>query len=229
MLSTKVAASARQAAKTAKTSHDRVSIAVREHVFHEGDEARAIFEIVSGAVALYRTGSDGSRVIQGIRFPGEFIGYSRNGEYTASALAVDHSVVRRASCAALENVADPKQAHRCMSACSGEVDRLSDQIMILGSRSALGALAATLLDFSERGAGGAAVVTMPLLRSELADLIGHSLETVSRAMTKLRWLGAIDLPQPTVVRILNRQLLRDLAEKDGEGAARSRCGARSRA
>ena len=67
---------------------DRLRIAGREHVFHEGDEAEWLFEIVSGAVALYRNTLDGSRVIEGVRFPGEVIGHARRGAYRTSALAV---------------------------------------------------------------------------------------------------------------------------------------------
>lgn len=201
---------------------DRLKVAAREHVFHEGDDADWLYEVTSGAVILYRTTFDGSRVIQGVRFPGEIFGYSREGGHGTSALAVQPCLLNRLARPTGVNMDEPGLARRFMAACASEFERLSDQIMILSSRSAVGGLAATLLDFSERGAAGGDLMVLPLRRTELADLLGLTMETASRAMTRLRTLGAIELLRPDVVRIRDRALLRQIAEGDGEGSARGR-------
>jgi CRP-like cAMP-binding protein len=204
---------------------ERIAIGRREHIFHEGDDADWLYEILSGAVALYRSALDGMRVIEGVRFPREIIGYSPHGVLGMSALAVEPCTLVRISRDAIGATDDLERAQRLLAGCAAELDRLSDQIVILSSRSAVGAMAATILDFSARGSGGSATVVLPLRRAELADLLGLTIETASRAISRLRAVGAIELTRPDVVRILDRARLHELAVGDGEGAARGRLAA----
>ena len=55
-------------------------------------------------------------------------------------------------------------------------------------------------------------VAIPMGRADIADHLILQLETVSRSFAKLVQFGAIVLPKPTRVRVLDRQLLQDLAD-----------------
>jgi CRP/FNR family transcriptional regulator, anaerobic regulatory protein len=55
------------------------------------------------------------------------------------------------------------------------------------------------------------VVSVPMARSDIADYLGLTTETVSRTFTKLKVEGLIALPTPNNVEILDRDQLEDFA------------------
>ncbi|RAI03825.1 transcriptional regulator [Acuticoccus sediminis] len=195
-----------------------------EHIFHEGAPAEAMFMIVNGVVVIYRTGIDGCRIIQDLRFKGEYVGVGYEENYSFSAIAVRPTVVRRIARAAVERAIDesPVTARRLLEALTLEQSRLSDRLMVIGSRTAIGRVAACFLDISSRSSGGAETFMVPISRSEMADYLGLTIETVSRAITRLRTLGIIALPRSDTVTIRDRAALQALAQDDGDGAARGR-------
>ena len=67
----------------------------------------------------------------------------------------------------------------------------------------------------QRGAGGtrSAAFELPLSRGEIADLLGLTIETVSRQMTRLRAAGIIDLPGGRAVVIRDVAALAEAAEE----------------
>lgn len=201
--------------------------AKQEHLFHEGDPAAALFIIESGAVVIYRTARDGCRLIHGIRFKGEYVGLGYGETYGVSAVAVRPTTARSISRAALNRLieTDSTVARQMMLSLSAELMRTSDHLMVIGSRTAIGRVAACLLDLSERAAGGEGTFILPVSRSEMGDLLGLTIETVSRAMTRLKTLGIIALPRSDTVVIRSRSALLALAHDDGDGAARGRLAA----
>ncbi|WP_108660150.1 Crp/Fnr family transcriptional regulator [Acuticoccus kandeliae] len=196
----------------------------QEHLFHEGDPADAIFVVLSGVVVIYRTGLDGNRLIHGLRFAGELVGVGYGETFGVSAVAVRPSVVRRVSRASLERLIDEDHAavRQILKVLTAELMRTSDQLMVIGSRTAIGRVATCLLDMSTRAAGGGETFILPICRSEMADYLSLTIETVSRAMSRLKSLGIISLPQTNTVTIRDRAALQALAAEDGEGAARGR-------
>lgn len=190
----------------------------REPIFHEGDDAEAVFVVDAGVVMLHRTAVDGTRLIHGLRFSGELIGLSSLGRYMVGAVAARQTTLRRVPRCALDKAmeSDPLLARRLVAGCTAELMRACDQLMIVGSRSALGRVAAFLLDIAERMAGGVDTFVLPLTRQEMADALGLTMETVSRSMTRLRGVGVLALPNSGTVRLLDRARLRDLAQGDGE-------------
>lgn len=201
-----------------------VKFNAHEHLFHEGDEADALYEIESGVVVIYRVALDGSRQIHGLRYPGEFVGVGYGSTFGVSAVAVRPVTARRIPRPALDRAIDeaPKLARRLLEACTNELMRTSDQLMVISNRTAIGRVASCLLDIHERAAGGGDTVILPITRGEMGDLLGLTIETVSRAMTRLKSLGVISLPRSDTVIVRDREALHALAEGDGNGAARGR-------
>ncbi|MGZ5790911.1 MAG: helix-turn-helix domain-containing protein, partial [Croceibacterium sp.] len=76
-------------------------------------------------------------------------------------------------------------------------------------------IATFLLDMSERLAEGGAVpldrFDLPFSRQQIGDVLGLTIETVSRQMTKLKRDGVIDLPTRRAVAILDRAELEAIA------------------
>jgi CRP/FNR family transcriptional regulator len=92
-------------------------------------------------------------------------------------------------------------------------------MMLLGRKSAPEKIATFLLDMSERLAdngcmahtGPAKHFTLPFSRQQVADLLGLTIETVSRQFTKLKADGVVALPGRRDVEILDRAALQTLA------------------
>ena len=55
-----------------------------------------------------------------------------------------------------------------------------------------------------------------MTRSDIADYLGLTIETVSRTLTKLRQDGLIALPTPDRIKIRDRDQLEELAEGEVE-------------
>ena len=55
------------------------------------------------------------------------------------------------------------------------------------------------------------VVKLPMRRSDIGDMLGLTIETVSRTITKLRTMRVIDVINGTEVHILNTERLKELA------------------
>ena len=62
------------------------------------------------------------------------------------------------------------------------------------------------------GAAGRPTYELPLTRAQIADVLGLTIETVSRQMTRLRSSGIIALPTARAVTILDTTALERLAE-----------------
>jgi Mn-dependent DtxR family transcriptional regulator len=51
-----------------------------------------------------------------------------------------------------------------------------------------------------------------MTRTDIADFLGLTIETVSRTFTKLKMLGLIDLPHTSRVRLTNMERLQSLGD-----------------
>lgn len=97
-----------------------------------------------------------------------------------------------------------------------ELSSAYDLISILGHHDAEASVAAFLLDVDARAglhADAAGVVVLPMLRTDIADYLGLSHETVSRILTSFKRKGLIDIGRGRTVRIKERSALALLAGK----------------
>jgi CRP/FNR family nitrogen fixation transcriptional regulator len=87
--------------------------------------------------------------------------------------------------------------------------RAQNHMLLLGRKSALEKIATFLLDLAERTAHGDAV-DLPMSRSDIADHLGLTIETVSRSFTQLERQGVIELPTARRVMLSNKNALNQL-------------------
>jgi CRP/FNR family transcriptional regulator len=105
----------------------------------------------------------------------------------------------------------PELEHKLLKRTLSELDRARDWMMLLGRKSAGERVATLLLEMAQRladatcsGSGETARrFDLPLSRQQMADLLGLTIETVSRQLTRLRQAGIIDLPDRRAVVILD--------------------------
>ena len=205
-----------------ETSGDRFErgtirrIEAKEHVFCDGDPRTHVFRIEEGVVALSKLLGDGRRQIIEFAYPGDYIGLGTLREHIFDAQATCAAKVRCLSASALEQEAsrDAGLALKLYKAVSAELAAARSLLVSVGQQSAMERLSAFLLSLTVRNAGTGGdenVVKLPMRRSDIADLLGLTIETVSRTITKLRTMRVIDVVRGTEVHILDSDRLAELA------------------
>jgi CRP/FNR family transcriptional regulator len=173
-------------------------IAAKEHVFCEGDDRENVFRIEDGVIAVYKTLPDGRRQIIDFAYPGDLIGLGVLSEHVLSAQATVPARVRCLSAAALERMAetDASLALKLYKSVCQELAATRNLLVTVGQRSALERVAAFLVALHRRtGSSDSSSVKLDMRRSDIADLLGLTIETVSRTLTKLRTMMVIDVAQ----------------------------------
>ncbi|MCH9808514.1 MAG: Crp/Fnr family transcriptional regulator [Alphaproteobacteria bacterium] len=160
--------------------------------------------VVSGVIKLEKMSSDGRQQIVGLLFPPDFLGraYSRTNPYFAQAAtdveicAYPHSqfeqLLRK----------NPELEHRLFEDTLSELDAAREWMFVLGRKSAQEKVASFLHLIAKRqpmiGCShihqpGPARFELPLTRSDIADFLGLTIETVSRQLSKLKRQGTIQI------------------------------------
>ena len=96
-----------------------------------------------------------------------------------------------------------------------ELDATRGNLMALARLNPLERLAGFLVDMAQRrqrqGQDDSEVI-LPMTRTDIADYLGLTVETVSRSFTRLRQEGSISTDDPHHVRLRDRKRLDALAE-----------------
>jgi len=191
----------------------QMSLRKGRELFAEGDEAECFYKVVSGAIRSYKLLSDGRRQIDAFHLPGDILGLETGAEHRFSAEAVGSATViayRRSRLPALiaEDAAFREQV---MSAMLRSLERAQDHMLLLGRKTAHEKVASFLLDMAERIADDEAHFDLPMLRNDIADHLGLTIETVSRTLNQFDRDGLIRLPAASrSVMLRNRAALERL-------------------
>lgn len=193
-----------------------VEAPARTAIFEEAEPAEHVFNVTAGAVKLYKLLPDGRRQITGFLFPGDFLGLTHNDSYAYSAEALTATKLCRFPRRKLEALLDelPKLEQRLLGIASHELAAAQDQILLLGRKSARERVVSFLLMLSHgvaRRGGAEDVIHVPMGRSDIADYLGLTVETVSRIFTELKTQGLIQIQPGKRVRLIKPRMLRDLA------------------
>ena len=169
------------------------------------EPADAMYLVVSGTVRCCTIDSEGSRQIFRFATKGEFIGISDTNVWHFTAEAVDHVILKAIPREIVErnlkmNLAlreEFREQTRHLLECREQ------QLLSLISKKAPERLLHFLCDFaSSRPAAGTGAVALPMCRRDIADHLGLSVETVSRAFTDLKLKGRIELVSSEKYRIV---------------------------
>jgi CRP/FNR family transcriptional regulator len=196
----------------------RRRVAARQHVFMQADWQTHVYLVKSGGVRIYKVLGNGRRQIIGFKFPGDFITLDPEERYRFSAQAIEASELRSFPIAAFLAYAqcDVEALSKLYGALTADLACAHDLMLTVGQRDAEGGIAAFLLDFEARAALGpvptADSFPLPMPRTDIADYLGLTHETVSRIFTDFRKRGLIDMAGHRNIRLLNRDALRALAE-----------------
>ncbi len=199
-------------------NHFRLSAG--QPLFHEGDPASRVFTVTRGTLKLYKLLPDGRRQVTGFMHPGDFIGISVDDEYAFSAEALEQSQLcsfpsGRFDGFTEENGGMERELYRL---ARHELAAAQQQMVLLGRKTAAERLASFFLAFAEREerATNRAVrfVRLAMSRSDIADYLGLTKETVSRVLALLKRQRVIRLEAINCIEILERDRLEQIAVGD---------------
>ena len=169
-------------------------LAKGEELFAEGESAEYFYKIVSGTVRTCKLLSDGRRQIDAFHLQNDIFGIETGAEHRFSAEAVCDTVVvayRRSNLDRLtrEHTAFGEQV---LSSMLRNLQRAQDHMLLLGRKSAKEKMASFLLDLAHR-LQQSDQVELPMQRTDIADHLGLTIETVSRTLTEFARSGLISL------------------------------------
>jgi CRP/FNR family transcriptional regulator len=187
-----------------------------ETLFIEGDSADWLYEVVGGSVCTYKLMLDGRRQITAFHFPGDLLGLRVHGQHVYGAEAITRARLRRYAHAEIDRFVarSPDIARHLLGLAEDELTGAQEQMLLLGRKTARERLVSFLLLMAERArrrGAPANPVSLPMTRSHIADYLGLTVETVSRAMTQLRSVGLVVLVEAHKVELRDVAALRAIA------------------
>lgn len=221
----------RNSAICAALSHDELEVlsalgrkkrVVRgQTVVWEGDDAIIVANVISGMLKVSMSIADGREQIVGVVFPSDFIGrpFGQKSPYSVTALSdAELCIFSRSNFDAFARN-HPELEHKLLQRTLDELDRAREWMLLLGKKAANERIATLLLEMSARlGESGCSAETggldsfeLPLDRQQMGDVLGLTIETVSRQLSRLKADGVIALPDRRMVEIHDRHRLQDIA------------------
>lgn len=195
-----------------------LKLAPGQALFHEGDPATRVFTLTTGTLKLYKLLADGRRQVTGFLHPGDFLGISVDDEHAFTAEAVENSQLCWFPSARFDEFVEDEalMERELYRLAAHELAAAQQQFVLLGRKTAKERIASFLLSIGEkaRTAGGDATgpIRLPMSRSDIADYLGLTKETVSRVISALKRDRVIRLEELNSIQILDRDRLEQLAE-----------------
>jgi len=181
------------------TSNSNPFISLNEFTYKKGSEiygekepADYVYQVKAGAVRSYKLLSDGRRQIGAFHLAGDIFGLENGSEHRFTAEAIVDTTVRLVRRQSLELVAegDAMVARNLLSMTANNLQHAEDHMLLLGRKTSLERVAAFLIEMDKR-LMAAGVIALPMSRRDIADYLGLTLETVSRALSRLHELGVL--------------------------------------
>nr|MBP6555213.1 Crp/Fnr family transcriptional regulator [Novosphingobium sp.] len=188
--------------KTLNTIGRRRTLEPGESLMWEGEDSVLVANVIEGVLKLSTGTEDGREQIVGVVYPSDFIGrpFGATSGHGVTALTEARVCVfsrRDFDAFAREH---PALEHKLLQRTLAELDRTRRWMLLLGRKSASEKLATFLLEMSERlidpGCGDAPELplkrfALPFSRQRVADVLGLTIETVSRQFTRMKADGLI--------------------------------------
>ena len=189
-----------------------------QEIYRRADRAETWYRVVCELVRKCTVMADGRRRIVDFLLPGDFFGLTARREHVFAVEAVvDGTVVAHYPRRRVETMAnaDPEISQLVRDIAFDAIVRLQARILILGGTTAVEKVSAFIVEMAQRSSDGTPFALL-MSRYDIADYLGLSVETVSRAITDLKLSGFIALAGKRRITILDRSALE---ERSHGGAA----------
>jgi len=200
----------------------RRKVARGETVIWSGDESVICANLLDGVMKLSASTSDGREQTVGLLYPADFVGrlFGDQAGFTVTALTdAELCVFPRGQ---FETVLHDhvRMERLLLQRTFSALEDARGRMLTLARRTAEERVAGFLLDMADRvgSAGcratddGPVTFDLPLTRGQIAELLGLTIETVSRQLTRMKAAGLIALPGLRAITIRDRAALEARAE-----------------
>ncbi|HKY79856.1 MAG TPA: Crp/Fnr family transcriptional regulator [Sphingobium sp.] len=195
----------------------RLTVKAGQTVMWEGEESTLVANVIDGTLKLSTSTGDGREQIVGVVYASDFIGRPFGARTPHSVTALTDARLCLYPRGAFDGFAreHPSLEHRLLRRTLDDLDRTRSWLLLLGRKNARGKAATFLLDMRRRvRADEEGVIELPLSRQQVADVLGLTIETVSRQMSEMKRMGVIALHGRRGVRIVDAAWLESMAEGD---------------
>ena len=192
----------------------RMQFRRNQTIFREGEKHAHFYIVIDGIVRLCRYLPNGRRQITGFMFPGNSFGLDLEPTCSATAEAAHDIDIL---CYSLPKVVFLVDANRplqkqLLASMSREIQTVQKHLLTLGQRTALGRVAYFLVMLSERNGNKPDIpFEIPMSRSDIADYLGLTLETVCRAISQLKRKRLVAMSRKRQIVLKNIDALRALS------------------
>jgi CRP/FNR family transcriptional regulator, nitrogen fixation regulation protein len=167
-------------------------------IYGEKEPADYVYQVTSGAARTYKLLSDGRRQIGAFHLVGDIFGFENSDIHRFTAEAIVDTTLRLVKRRSLESVAehDVLVANNLLGLTTNNLRHAEDHMLLLGRKTALERVAAFLLEMDSR-LKPTDTLALPMCRRDIADYLGLTLETVSRALSHLHGRGILGFLGPS--------------------------------
>ena len=192
-------------------------IEAKDHLFTEGETKTHVYQVVTGAVCLYKVLPDGRRQVIDFAYGGDMIGLGLGAVEACNAQATVATRVRCLPVSQLRTILrnEPAIAVKICEALTQELTAIRDHLVCVVQRSATERLVTFLLALSQRNRAkdrDPETIELPMTRADIGDFLGLTIETVSRTFSKLKACGVLEIDQGTTIRLRDIGGLKALAD-----------------
>lgn len=169
-----------------------------EPILWRMDKLRYVASVVDGVASLGKTMEDGRTQIVGLLFPSDFIGRPGRETIDFDVVAVTDVTLCCFERTPFEDLiaSTPHIAQRLLEMALDELDAARDWMLLLGRKTARDKIATFIEMLVRRQHLGSSsqptgALALPITRSEIANYLGLTLETVSRQLGAMKKEGIL--------------------------------------
>ncbi len=175
-------------------------------IFAQGERKGSLCLVEYGSVRVGRITPEGRRHISGFQFGGDVFGFEGADEHRQYAEAIEPSGIRMLRLRETDYL-----SKGVLGLMFGYYERVQEHLVALGTQGSLERVAAFLIGLAERQDANH-FIRLPMSRGDIADHLGLTIETVSRALHRLVEFGYIELLSARKVRIRDRQAMEAMGQ-----------------
>lgn len=203
------------------TLGQRRRVSAGETLMWAGDESLICANLLSGVLKLVAATADGREQIVGLLYAADFVGqpYAEQIDFTITALSDTELCMfpRKPFERFLED--HTRMENLLLQRTLRTLNEARARMLTLARLSASEKVAGLVLDMAARAGprgchvslGGDLTFDLPLTRGQMADVLGITIETVSRQITKLRSAGVIASSGHRAMAIIDQHALQKWA------------------
>ncbi|MDE2446751.1 MAG: Crp/Fnr family transcriptional regulator [Alphaproteobacteria bacterium] len=195
-------------------------VSPEQQIAFEGETTKRFANILHGVVKLSKLTADGRQQIVGLQFAPDFMGrpFSKENDYAVEAATEVRLCSFPRSTLEQLTTESPELEHRLHQQTLKELGEAREWMLTLGRKSASERVASFLhfiamhINPEVSHTHGSQQFEIPLKRSDIADFLGLTIETVSRQFTRMRQAGVIKISNNRTIEIPDMAKLAALTE-----------------